>query len=377
MRNIAIKMLFGDRAKYLGLVFGVAFATLLMAQQVSLFIGVIARTGATIYDMPEVDIWVMDPRVRYIEEIEPLRQIEVVRVKSVPGIEWAVPFYKGMATIRMQDGLTQQVQLIGIDDISLIGGCPKILLGDPESIRYPGSVIMDRNGYIYTWPTGGIILGRELELNDRRLKITALCDARATFQTFPIMYVTYDTAMEVIQPQRKKMSFVLVKAKPGGDKLELAKLIEQQTGLRALTSEQFVWRSVDHVLKRTGIPINFGITIGLGIIIGAAITAQTFYIFIIENLKQFAAMKAIGVTNKQLLKLVLTQSGIVASIGYGIGIGLTELFFYTTTNVPALKGLFLPWQVMVGSAAIVAMITLFSISFSLRRVFKLDPAIVF
>lgn len=64
MRHIAIKMLVGDRARYLGLVFGIMFATLLMSQQVSIFIGLMARTASQINDLREVDVWVMDPQVR-------------------------------------------------------------------------------------------------------------------------------------------------------------------------------------------------------------------------------------------------------------------------------------------------------------------------
>ena len=45
MRSVALKMLLGDSAKYLALVFGVAFATLLMSQQVSIFIGLMTRTA--------------------------------------------------------------------------------------------------------------------------------------------------------------------------------------------------------------------------------------------------------------------------------------------------------------------------------------------
>src|ERR1700712_1086955 len=96
MKFIAIKMLHGDGAKYLGLIFGVTFATLLMAQQVSIFIGLMARTASAIYDVSESDVWVMDPRVRYIEEVEPLRDVELTNVRSVPGVAWAVPFYKGL-----------------------------------------------------------------------------------------------------------------------------------------------------------------------------------------------------------------------------------------------------------------------------------------
>lgn len=377
MRQIAVKMLLGDKAKYMGLVFGVTFATLLMAQQVSIFISLMARTASAIYSVSEADIWVMDTRVRYIEEVEPMRDVELTNVRSVAGVQWAVPFYKGLATIRMPDGLTQQVQLIGVDDVSLIGLCPKMVMGDPLAVQKPQSAMMDENGFHFTWPGEPLSIHKQVELNDNRLNIRAVCDVMPTFFTFPIMYVSFNTAMEITPPTRKKLPFVLVKAAPGEDLQQLKKKIEDQTHLQALTQEEFAWRSINYILERTGIPINFGITVALGIIVGAAITAQTFYIFIIENLKQFAAMKAIGVTNRQLFRIVLTQAAIVGATGYGMGIGLTALFFKVNENVPALKGFMLYPQVVAGVAVVIAIIILFSIIFSLRKVFKLDPALVF
>jgi putative ABC transport system permease protein len=377
MWRIAIKMLLGDRAKYLGLTFGVTFATLLMAQQVSIFVGLMSRTASAIFAVSEADIWVMDPRVRYIEEVEPMRDIELSNVRSVAGVKWAVPFYKGLATIRMPDGLTQQTQLIGIDDVSLVGMCPQQVLGDITSIRHPQSAVMDKNGYNFTWPNQPLAINKPIELNDNRLMITGICDVLPTFFTFPILYVSYKTALEITPPTRKKLPFVLVKAKEGEDLQILKARITQQTGLQALTQLEFAWRSINYILERTGIPINFGITIFLGILIGAAITAQTFYIFVVENLKQFGALKAVGVTNGQLLRMVLTQAAIVGTSGYGLGIGLTAMFFKATANAPALKGFVLHWQVVAGTAGVITIIILFSILFSLRKVFKLDPAIVF
>jgi putative ABC transport system permease protein len=377
MNLIALKILLGDRAKYLGLIFGVTFSTLLMAQQVSIFVGLMARTAGTIYSVTEADIWVMDPRVRYIEEVEPMRDIELINVRSVEGVRWAVPFYKGLATIRMPDGLSQQVQLMGIDTVSLVGICPKIIMGDLEAIQRPQTAMIDKAGFAFTWPGQPLTLGKKIELNDNRLVVNAICDANPTFFTFPIVYVSYNTALEILPPTRKRLPFILVKTKQGSDLQEVKKRITQETGLQALTQKEFAWRSISYVLERTGIPINFGITIVLGIIIGAAITAQTFYIFIVENLKQFAAMKAVGVTNFQLLKIVLIQAGLVGMTGYGLGIGFTALFFKLTADSPALKGFVLHWQVVIGTGLVIAVIILFSIFFSLRKVFKLDPAIVF
>ncbi len=377
MLRIAIKMLLGDKAKYLGLVFGVTFATLLMAQQVSIFVGLLSRTASTVFNVSEADIWVMDTRVLHVEEVEPMREVELYNVRGVPGVAWAVPFYKGFSSIRLADGLTQQVQLIGVDDVTLVGLCNNMVAGDYTSIRKPQSTFMDKNGYGFIWPTEKPSIGKYIEMNDHRLILTGVCDVMPNFTTWPIMYVTYDTAMELIPPMRNRLSFVLVKAMPGVNPDTLAKDISRITGLQALTQHDFAWRSIHYMLTRTGIPINFGITIMLGIIVGAAITAQTFYIFVIENLKQFGAMKAIGVTNGQLFRVVMLQAALVGSVGFSLGIGFTAFFFNVTADLPALKGFVLHWQVIAGSGGIIFVIILFSIIFSLRRVFSVDPAIVF
>ncbi len=376
MIRIALKMLLGDRAKYLGLVFGVTFATLLMAQQVSIFIGIMARTSSVVNNVSEADIWVMDPRVRYIDEVEAMRSVELTNVRSVPGVKWAVPFYKGLAMIRMPDGLTQQVQLIGVDDVSLVGLCRNSFMGDTHAVQSPKTGVIDKTGYSFTWPGQPFQLGKEIELNDNRLILGGICESAPTFLTFPTVFVSYSTALEITPPVRNKMSFILVKSN-GVDPARLAERISKQTGLQALTKREFSFRSINYYLSRTGIPINFGITVFLGMLIGGAITAQTFYIFVIENLKQFAAMKAFGVTNGQLLRLVLTQAALVGFLGYSFGIGLTALFFKATGDLPALKGFVLHWQVMAGSACIIGFIIFIATLFSLRKVFTVDPAMVF
>jgi putative ABC transport system permease protein len=255
--------------------------------------------------------------------------------------------------------------------------CGEDYLGSRDIIRQPQTAIIDRSGYEFTWPNEPMTLPKEIELNDNRLQIRAVCRANPTFLTFPILYVTYDTAMQITPPIRNKMSFVLVRARNRNAVPELQASIMQQTGLQVLTQDEFAWRSIRYILERTGIPINFSITVILGIIIGAAITAQTFYIFVIENLKQFAAMKAIGVTNRQLVVLVATQATLVAIIGFGIGIGLTALFFNATADVPALRGFLLRWQVVVGVGVVIFTIVFASVLASIRTVFTLDPAVVF
>ena len=77
---------------------------------------------------------------------------------------------------------------------------------------------------------------------------------------------------------------------------EAARRIDEATRLRALTADEFGWETIWYYFRNTGIPINFGITVVLGLIVGTAIAGQTFYLFTLENLKQFGALKAMGVT---------------------------------------------------------------------------------
>lgn len=377
MRSIALKMLLGDPAKYLGLVSGIAFAAFLMSQQVSIFIGLMARTASEILDVVEADIWVMDPRMQYVEEIEAMPDIDLGRVRSVAGVAWAVPLYKGMAVLRTVDGVMQQASLLGVDDTSFIGACTDMLYGSRADLTKPESLIIDRAGYEFVWPGEPVRLPREVEINDRRMQVVGICEARAPFTTFPKVYTRYEEALRIQPKQRKRMGFVLAKAAPGEDAAAVAARINAETGLQAMTWDAFMWRTIGYYLARTGIPVNFGITVLLGFIIGAAVAGQTFFIFVIENIRQFGALKAIGVTNGQILRVVLTQAAVVGAIGYGIGIGGAALFFAVTGNVTALRGFFLPWQIVAVVAASVLVIMVIASLASVRKVFVLDPAIVF
>jgi putative ABC transport system permease protein len=99
--------------------------------------------------------------------------------------------------------------------------------------------------------------------------------------------------------------------------------------------------------------------------------------FTIENLKQFGALKAIGVTNRRLVGMILLQALVVAGIGYSLGIGLVSIFFEITLTKVATRGLVLMWQSVAGTGAIIFLIVILASLLSIRRVLVLEPAVVF
>jgi putative ABC transport system permease protein len=341
--TVALRMLFGDPGKYLGLVFGIAFATLLMAHQAGLFIGILGRTVSQIVDVREADIWVMDPRVKYSDVNEPMTDTQLYRVRSVAGVAWALPFLRNMATVRSPGGILEQIVLLGVDDATLAGVPPKFVLGDLDGLRAPDAIAIDKSGFMRLWPGVPLDLGREVEINDRRVRVSAIVDASAPCATSPVIFARYSLALNLAAQRRSQLSYVIARAAEGYDAAQVAARISAETGLQATTSDGFARMTVLYFLRNTGIPINFGITIALGFIVGAAIVGQTFFLFVVENLKQFGALKAIGVGNAAILRMVLLQAGVAAITGYSLGIGMATAFFQFVPRVnDALRGLVLP-----------------------------------
>ncbi|MDR3623633.1 MAG: ABC transporter permease [Chlamydiales bacterium] len=384
MYLIAWKMLVGDRAKYFGILIGLSFASLLITQQLAIFVGIMSRSYSFITDTPQADIWVVDPGVLYIDDIRPLRDIDLLRVYGVEGVDWAVPLFKGLLRVRLDNGTFQTSNVIGIDDATLIGGPAKMIQGRLSDLRAYDAIIVDKVGAegklaspspIPGDPPIPLKVGDFVEINDNSARVVGICEETRTFQSQPIVYMTYTRALSYAPAERKLLSFILVKAKPGIPLHLLTKHIQEQTGFKAYTKEEFKNLTVLYYLKYTGIPINFGTAVLLGFVVGTAIAGQTFYNFTLDSLRHFGTLKAMGTSNATLLRMILMQAMIVGFIGYGIGIGGASLFgiFLGSTEL----SFRLPWQLLVITATAIFLICTASAAFSIRTVIRLEPAIVF
>jgi putative ABC transport system permease protein len=382
MNLIALQMLFGDRGKVIGMTLGLTFVSLLITQSSAVFLGIMSRTVSSITDAAIADVWVMDPMVRFVDDIKPLRDTELYRVRQTAGVAWAVPYFKGQARAKLSNGTFQTCNLIGIDAGSLAAG-PSMEVGSVSSLRRPDSVLVDLNGartkLARKDPDGGKSVPlralETLELNDQRVVVTGLSRVSRTFQSQPVIHTTYPRAVALSGGSGKSLSFVLVRAADGQDPAELAQRIERSTGLTALTTNDFLWKTIWYYLTNTGIPINFGTVIGICFVVGTAIAGQIFQNFTTDNMRHFGALKAMGASEGVLLTMIVLQALLVGAIGYGLGVGGAAMFGYLTRNTEV--AFLLPWHLLVISAGAVLAICTLSAVTSIRRVLRLEAAIVF
>ena len=308
------------------------------------------RTCGQITDITGADLWVMDPAVRYIDDVKPMLENNLNRVRGVEGVLWAVPLYKGTARAKInpdvargnQPTVIEQVILLGLDDTSLVGAphSSKILAGSLRDLRQPDAVIVDNVRLEKLYPEekwnelpklgkafyqrflaapvrderpsrdhrGRLRGDADLPVEPGRLHDLRACqDVRSPGTEDPLLRPGQDGARST-RPRRWPSR------------------IKAETGLGAMSSDDFMWMTIDYYLRYTGIPFNFGITAFLGFLVGTAIAGQTFYNFTLENLKQFGALKAMGMTNGRIVRMILLQATVVGLLGYGIGVGLAALF---------------------------------------------------
>jgi putative ABC transport system permease protein len=380
---IALKMLVGDKGKYFGILFGLTIASFLITQQLAIFTGLMTRTYSFISDSGLADAWIMDPKVQFVDDIKPLQDTQLLRVRGIDGVEWAVPLYKGLLKARLEYGTFQTCNVVGLDDATLIGGPAAMVEGRLEDLRQSQGIIVDEVGArtrLARRPPGGepvpLKVGDSLELNDHRAVVVGICRVSRTFQSQPVVYTTYTRATQFAPRERKLLSFIQIKAKEGVDPAALCARIAALTGLQAMPREDFKDLTVRYFMKYTGIPVNFGIAVALGFVVGLAIAGQTFYNFTLENLKHFAALKAMGTSNLTLLRMVVLQALFVGGIGYGLGTGLAA-WFGSKASANTELAFRLPWQILAATGVAMAVICTFAAFISLWKVVRLEPAVVF
>ncbi len=379
MNLIALKMLFGERAKSTMLLSGICFATILMIQGLALGLGLLATSYATGVNVT-APIWVANPLIdQVVMNNQPLLDTDVYRVRSVAGVAWAAQLYVGGAQARILDrgGVSQNVTLIGLDTETLAGAPTDFVAGSLDDLRQPDAVIADASAMIRLSPDPNVPLkvGETFEMNDRRARIVGVVNTRsASHGQAGYIFTTYNRAIQYVPAQRKMTTYVLAAPVAGQTAVDVARRISAATGLNAFTSEEIRNSSAWYFIRNSPVPFIVGLIVGIGFVIGTVISGQTFFTFILENTRHLGVLRAMGTQTRRLALMILVQAMVAGLIGYGLGVGIISLVIAVMPadaplkfGLPVLLVTFVP---VLGICAVAALL-------GIRRMARIEPAIVF
>jgi putative ABC transport system permease protein len=223
---------------------------------------------------------------------------------------------------------------------------------------------------------GPFAVGEHREILGRRFKIIGASREAASFTTAPIVFMDYRRAQELNSQLTQRTHYVLVKLAPGADAQAVAAEIRRIAPYNDVyTRSEWAARSRRYWVVSTGLGMNMGVTVFLGILVGIVVVAQTLYTSAVEHVKEFGTVKAIGGSNWDIYRILGEQALIAALVGFALG-GLFSLamrplmaqLYLSVLISPAFAGAVLAGTVLMCLGA--AML-------SFRRVAGIDPALVF
>lgn len=371
--KIALKLLVNDRGKFFTLIIGIMFAVFLMMQMTSAFSGMMQRTAADIINVG-AKIWVMDNSVTSARDSISLPNYVLDEVRSINGVEYAVPIFNGGGQIKLASGRHQSVTIVGLDDATLFGR-PEIIEGDINSIYNNDAFIVIKNADYAKLDKPKI--GTTFEINDHRGVVVAVAKvALGGLFGAPTLYTTYTRAIKTLPTSRATISYILVQPKSDRD-IPYIKQQVSECGYTALTAEEFMAKNASYYTFKTGMGMNILMMTLISFIVGLSIAGQTFYTFVLENLDKFGALKAIGARKHELIQMILFQAGLVGFLGYGFGVFLSAaMIAFGKLRLPNYASLITLTNLSF-SLVMVLIIVAFSSYIGIRKVIKIEPFDIF
>ncbi len=373
MIRLALKLIFGERLKFYGLVASLTFAALLIVLLTSIYFGVLESFFNVAY-ASGVPVWVMDKRTESFDRPISMPDHVLNTVRSTPGVKWAAPYLLADITVKQDNGKQTIIKMIGISTNSFAGLPNKFLAGNADVLRNPNAVAIDKNQLDLMKGAG---LGSKFEFNGKQFEIQAIVDMKPNSLSFPICYVSQANFISCFPSKTQALSYVLAYPEEGKTAESICyAIMNRDSNLNALPQQLFAKKTQDWYLNNTSMPFIFMVIVIIGMTFAIVITAQQFYTFVLENINNLAVLKSLGFDNADIGIMMMIQILVVGFAAYGTSFGAIAALGYIFGNMPRMF-YYTPYNLMVLSGFLVFSVCLLSSLMGIRKMRSIEPATVF
>lgn len=371
MVDIARKNLFHDRTRFLITVVGVTFSVVLIFSQFGIYLGFM-ENASIIIDNTRADLWITSKNSSNFDFPVPFSELKLNKVKATPGVAAADKLILGWANMKRRDGGSENIELVGFNPETGVGGPWRLKEGTIAAIKAGKSVIVDESAFP---KLGYLRIGDHVEINEQRVKVVGISDGVRGFTTAPYVFTSYRSAQEIDPFNRDRTVFIVARVAPGYDPKDVVSRLREIRDVDVYTRDSYSLKTRLYWTWETGIGLGFGLTVVMAIVVGVVIVSQTIYSATIEHLREFGTLKAIGATNRDVYVIILKQALINAGLGYVAGLGITLLVVHSS-SVTGLV-LIVPPLLMAGVLGLTVAMCVTASMISVRKALRVDPLVVF
>lgn len=369
---IGIKMMFHDRLKLAGTLFGVVFAVVLGNFQVGTFLALVNKNRMFVDSAHSVDIWITPPGTQQFAGGTPLTDSQLNRARATPGVAWAEPLVLQAAQLKLPNGGTEAVSLVGTRAPAYVGGPWNLVRGSTHALDEPGAVIFEDSE---REKFGGLNLGSVRELAGHKVQAVGFTWGLLPFAP-AYAFAEQSLAREILKLPADKHTFIMVGVAPGFEAAAVrAALQEALADTRVMTRAEYLKVILTYLVTGTQIGYSFGLSTFMGLLVGLITVALSMFSSVVDNMRQFGTLKAIGSTNGDLARLLLVQAVIYGVVGSLMGLGMVASMVMGMRN-PQLTPI-LPMEAYAITAVSMIGVCIVASVLALMRLRSLEPAMVF
>ncbi|HSP06813.1 MAG TPA: FtsX-like permease family protein, partial [Acidobacteriota bacterium] len=329
--------------------------------------------STTVIEHSEGDIWIMAKNSQNFDMVNPLSESLVTAARSVEGVEWAENVILQFAYMRLQDGGTEQIEVVGFHLDGKVGRPWNIRAGDVSALKGGDAIFVDETAFTRL---GALRIGDVREVVRRKMHVAGITSGIMSFTTAPYTFTSYETAQRILPQQLAgKTTYIVVKARTGYPIDRLKENLQKRfRNYDVHTTGEWVKKTRNYWMWETGIGAGFFGNALMGFVVGLVIVSQTIYSATMEHIREYGTLKAIGARNSDIYSVILQQAGIAAVVGFFLATliqGIVLVLKPITLQIAAPPSLYLATFLltlfMCGMAAII----------SVRKVATIDPVEVF
>src|SRR5437016_6827796 len=291
MSLLARRNLLHDKLRVAVTLTGIVFAILLMVVQFGLFIGFMETTSNKV-SHSIADLWVVSKGVKYFDigGWAPFSERKLYQILGVPGVASAAKYVIQYIVWKRDDGSTENIQIVGFDPQSGLGGPWNIIEGKAEDLQADNTVFVDD---LYRERLGIKHIGQVGEINGYRARVVGFTEGIRSFTTSPFVFTSFKSAQNYIRLPEEQTVYVLVTAQKGADLHQLKQdILARVSDVDVYTTAEFSWMTQRYWIFTTGAGVATLIAAMLGLVVGVVVVAQTIYATTIDHLREFEIGRA-------------------------------------------------------------------------------------
>lgn len=382
MRDVPLAwlQLVHERRRFFVALAGIVFAVILMLMQLGLR-AVLYRAATRIPDHLTGDLVITSAHYEYLYAARPFSRRQLYQAMAVEGVRSVGPMYLGNATWREPSSLREhKIFAIGINPSQPVLELPGL---DPlfPSLHLPDAVLFD----VGSRPEYGAVADLYArnpqlvtEINGQRVKVAGLFDLGATFGSGGHIITSDVNFARLFRRSINLIDMGVIRLKPGVDPESVRDELTQvlPSNLLVMTRTEFAERERSYWEKRVAIGFIFDLGSVLGLFVGAVIVYQTLYTDVVDHLKEYATLKAMGYPDRYLSMVVFQQALILSVLGFIPGYVIAHGLY-----ILARDEAYVPMQMTLGRIFFVFLLTLSMCSLAgvmaMRKLRLADPADIF